>query len=228
MIIDSDERKQVIPALMHPGTLATVLYAIALRYCGPEIHDWEPETVFLELKDELGVEMPPGNHDKLQALLSAISGNAFYVQPLAFLAVCQSLSGSENPLDMDDPLLPAEMAWGVLEVQLNDDTPALFDADVAELVANVLEEDGFTSPPEMLAFAKLSKVYSGSTYAADLKQERLESSEHEQVVKEYVRDQGLLLFRQLQALPWHTPDTLQELARMLPKRVAESPDGMLA
>lgn len=215
MVIDNPERNKVAPMLLHPGTMATVLYAIALHYLGEDIHGWEPETVLLELKDELGVEMIPANHDKLLALLAAIGSDSFYQRPVAFMAVVQTLCGSENPLDMDDPLLPAEMAWGVTEVLLNDDTPHAFSVDVATLAGEVLAEDGFTKAPPVLQFARMPERYIGSSYPADIRKEDFLSTEHVAIVENFVQEQALLLFRQISALPWQNEETLAELADLI-------------
>lgn len=216
-MIDSHERNRVVPILMNTSTLATVLYAIAIRYCGHEAHDWEPETIILELKDELGAEMPEVNHDKLLALMSAIGSNSFYVKPMAFLAVTRTLNGAIDPVNMEDPLLPAEMAWATLEVKLNDDASQQFGPDVAALVGEILSEDGFVKPPKALAFAKIPEQYKGSSYPADLRKEEVADTEHAQLVEEYIQEQSVLLFRQISALPWHTEETLAALSAELKK-----------
>ena len=206
---DSDKLRFIV---QHPGTLGTVLYTVAIRYLGPEIHNFEPETVEMEMRDELGFDLPPVNHDKLMAIINSVGTNAFYRDPMAFFAVSQLLSGSPDPFDMTDPLLPAEMAWAVAEVQLNDDTPEKFSPDVAALVGSVLNDDGFVQPPGILGFAKMPYRYTGSDTQADLNQQKNASTEHAKVVNDYVKEQALLLYKQLSGLPWQTTELLSEIS----------------
>lgn len=223
------EQRERVAAILHdPYTMATVLYAIALRQYGHEVHDWEPETVFLELEDDFGQGIPPVNHDKLMALLSAVSSNTFYTNPGAFRAICHSLSGDEEPWDFEDPLLVAEMAWGVLEVEINDDTTALWSDDVKAMVGGLLLEEGFVEPPPHLDFARIPAKYEGSSTTADLGRERTLSTEHAKVVQEYILDQAATLIRQISALPWHSEDTLKELVDELQKsRSGSAPPQLL-
>lgn len=209
------QRERVMPILVNPYTMGTVLYAIAVRQYGEEVHDWEPETVFLELQDDFGVEIPAINHDKLMALLTAVSTNSFYENFAAFSLISHTLNNDENPLDQSDPLLPAEMAWAVTEVQLVDDTPGKFGVDVAHAVGVFLQEDGFTSPPPKLSWAVIPSKYEGSSTSSDLGKERTISTEHAHVVEEYLRDQAATLIRQISALPWHDEHSLAEMIRDL-------------
>lgn len=192
--------------------MGTVLYVVAMRYLGPEIHNFEPETVEMEMRDELGFDLTPVNHDKLMAVINSVATNAFYRDPMAFYAVSQILSGGEDPFDMTDPLLPAEMAWAVAEISLNDDTPEKFSPDVSALVGQVLDQDGFVTPPGILGFAKMPYKYRGSDPGPELRQQEHFSTEHAQVVKDYVKEQALLLYKQLSGLPWQTTELLAEIS----------------
>lgn len=206
---DQDKLKFIV---QNPGTLGTVLYAIAIRYLGEDIHGYQPETVAMELKDELGFDIPAGNHNKLMAIISSIATNAFYRDPMAFYAISQILSGCEDPFDMTDPLLAAEMAWAVAEIHLNDDTPHQFSTDVAGLVGVVLDEEGFVNPPSILKFAKMPYRYIGSDSPGETGKQETLSTEHAKVVTDYVKEQSLLLYKQLSGLPWQTTQLLSEIS----------------
>lgn len=209
---DQDRLKFI---MQNPGTLGTVLYTVAIRFLGHDIHGYEPETVSMELNDELGFDVPAVNHDKLMAVINSVGTNAFYRDPMAFFAVSQLLSGSVDPFDMADPLLPAEMAWAVAEIRLNDDTPEKFSPDVSALVGSVLDEDGFVNPPPILGFATMPYRYLGSDSGAEQRQNAIFSTEHAAVVDDYVKEQALLLFKQLAGLPWQNPDLLSEISSEL-------------
>ena len=212
-LLDSDERQKLAPIIRHPYTLATVLYASAYRLYGEELHDWDPETLSLELQDDFGEGVPEINLAKLHALITAVSTNSFYHHWGAFMAICKTLNNSEDPMDMDDPLIVAEMAWAVTEVRLADEKPHEWNHDVKTFVGKILEEEGFTKPPQALKFAKMPEVYHGSDYPADLHKQEEVTTEHARVVQEYLQEQAILLMRQLSALPWQTPESLEKMSR---------------
>ena len=209
----SHEKERVARILLQPFTMASVLYAICLRALGEDIHHWEPETLWMEIKDEFGVELPAINHTKLSALLAAIGTNSFYHSVPAFLCISRALNGEEDPFDQQDPLLVAEMAWAVREVQLNDDAPHQFNDDVSAFAGALLMEDGFTTPPAILGFAKIPERYQGSSTDSDRGREGTLSTEHAQAVAEYLQEQSALLVRQICALPWHNEASVASMVR---------------
>lgn len=202
----NSHRAVITQMLMHPGTMATILYSIAVREFGAEVHEWEPETVYMEIKDSFGIEMPEANFNKLMALICAVSSDAFYQKWGSFETICAALS--DGDASGDDELLVGEMAWGVIEVKLNDDTPGEFSAEVAAGVGALLMNEGFTAPPPSLAFARKPDEYVGDS---DQTRKDAMSSEHEAVVQEFVRDQALLLSKQLSAVPWLTKPDLESV-----------------
>lgn len=211
MPLHSHERERLQKILFHPWTLASVLYAIVIRLYGEEdVHHWEPETLVLELKDDFGEEIPSVNQAKLHALIAAVTSPGFYSDWTTFMAICHTLSHGEDPLDMSDPIMVAEMCWGVTEVRLVDDTPGKFGDEVSRFVGRVLDYEGFTKPPPQLQFAHLPTKELVDSPGDEGKAETL-STEHAQVAAEYVREQSLLLIQQISALPWHTHQSLEEL-----------------
>lgn len=209
------QRETVARILASPFSMATVLYSICIRHFGEQVHDWEPETVWMELRDEFGVEIPPINHDRLMALLTAISTNQFYQNWAGFSLISHAITGDENPMDDSDPLLPAQMAWAVTEVKLNDEARHEFSHDVSAAVGQLLWDDGFVHPPHALKFARMPSVYQGSDSPADLGKQQTLSTEHAKVVDEYMTEQAATLLRQISALPWHDQNSLAQIVREL-------------
>lgn len=205
----SANRLRVSLMLANPGTLATVLYAISIHEFGEDIHSWEPETVFMEIEDAFGVQMPQGNHDKLMALLTAIDTDSFYKSWSAFEVICRTINTGE--VFGSDELLVAEMAWGVTEVMLSDDTPNTFSGEIAAGVGVLLVDEGFSTPPTKLLFAKPPSQYRGSDTSSDSGKQQTLSSEHEAVVSTYLQEQSALLLKQIAALPWQTEELLVEI-----------------
>jgi hypothetical protein len=204
-----------------PGTLATVSHAIALHFFGEEIYAWEPETLSLELADILDIKIDEDNLDRLHAIIAAITSNSFYKDWAAFTAICSALSGENDPTEVAEMTI-AEFVWGVIEVSLNDgdDEPQLFSPDIASLVGVVLDEEGFTAPPEPVSFATMPERYMGSTFGAEQDQADAQSDYHLGLLSEYIRDQSLLLYKQISLLPWISPEDLETISEDLSKEIS--------
>lgn len=202
-----------------PGTMATVSHAIALHFFGSDIYEWEPETLSMELTDTLDVKIDEENLDRLHAIISAITSNSFYKDWVAFTAVCSILNGENDPEELAE-MTVAEFAWGVIEVGLNDDdVNELFSPDVSALVGTVLDEEGFTSPPPHLSFAKMPERYIGSTFGPEMNQMESKSNYSMGLLSEYIRDQSVLLFKQIKMLPWISDEELENIVDSLSSEI---------
>ena len=199
--------------LRHEHTMATVLHAIVLKEFGEDIYKWDPITLDKEIQDTFEVEFPKLNADKLQAIITSLTTDRFFRDWQAFTAICEVLNGDNTVLDLADPLTAPEMAWGVIEQRLNDDSNQPFTEEVRRYVGAVLSTYGFVDAPDHLSWAIMPEVYHGSDYEADLNQQRNYSEHHHKLVDEYVRNQSLLLFRQIKALPWVTEADLETLLK---------------
>lgn len=209
LTVDADKLKRIVEA---PATMATVLYAIALKLFGVEIHEWEPEMFDLEFRDEIQANVPEVNQDKLNALLAAIVTNRFYRDFLPFTHTCELLNGDEADVETLTPdLLPAEIAWGVIEVRLNDNDEPAFDPEVANYVGVILDQNGFLRPPEPLQFASMPERYLGSTPGEDVDQMQVAETEHAALIGSYILDQATTLVEQLQQLPWATDGFMEAI-----------------
>jgi hypothetical protein len=131
------------------------------------------------------------------------------------------LSGENDPTEVAE-MTVAEFVWGVIEVSLNDgdDEPQLFSPDVASLVGVVLDEEGFTAPPEPVSFAIMPERYMGSTFGAEQDQADAQSDYHLGLLSEYIRDQSLLLYKQISLLPWISPEDLETISEDLSKEIS--------
>jgi hypothetical protein len=185
---------------------------VALKRFGAVIHEWEPEMFDLEFRDEFSIDVPAVNQSKLLALTTAIATNTFYQEPHVFGVVCELLSGGEeNFADITPDLLPAEMAWGVTEVLLNDSAPEAVSSDVAAYVGVILGENGFLAPPKVLDFAILPYRYQGSSDTYEINQGQIKNTEHAAVVDQFLVDQLSSLLTEIRSLPWVTSEMIAEL-----------------
>lgn len=126
-------------------TLATVLVAILARHFGSlEWFEWEPDVLFQEIHDDLGVVTPENVRDQIWALVTAITTDRFYSDATFFNRVALGL---QKELDMAhfEPADPYAMAWAVLEVGMNDLEPGeapRFGDEVEIYVGAVLHRNG--------------------------------------------------------------------------------------
>jgi len=202
-----------------PGTMATVSHAIALHFLGTDIYEWEPETLAMELTDTLDVKIDEENLDRLHSIISSITSNSFYKDWVAFTAVCSVLNNENDPDELAE-MTVAEFTWGIIEVSLNDDDDSeLFSTDISSLVGVVLDQEGFTAPPPQLHFAKMPEKYLGSTYGAEMNQMDSKSDYATGLLNEYIRDQSVLLFKQIKMLPWISEDQLEDIVNNLSSEI---------
>lgn len=135
-----------------PETTATVLHMMVLAaygeaiYAGDEYMDGpiDPVDLWLSIKEDFRAVVPEENENKLNAIMFAVSTDAFYEDPLAFYSICQSLyTGDLGDLvdgQMDDLTIP-ELLWGIYEVELNRDDKVEFAPGIERLIDEVISEE---------------------------------------------------------------------------------------
>jgi len=188
------------------GTMATVLHAAAIKLFDIDLYEWEPETIELELIDELRInslQLPETNVNKLHALIGAIKSENFYKDWPSYIQICSALVGEDSMEELAD-ITVEELAWGVIEVALNDDdfSKLSFSPDVCALTGIVLDENGYVSPPPQLSFAKMPYRYRGSTPGPETDRTYRNSKLSEASLTEFLRDQIIVLHKQIKFLPW--------------------------
>jgi len=100
---------------------ATVLLAVLSRHFGSfDWFDWEPDVLYQEVLDDFGVKMPADIRDKIWALVSALTTDSFYRDPMFFNHVADALGGGPTNMDHFSPASIEDMAWAVVEVGMND------------------------------------------------------------------------------------------------------------
>lgn len=148
-------------AFLSSDSFGTTLLIAMFDTFGIECLKWEPETIELELKKYLQTDIPEQNLDRLQAAMSVLTSNLFFVSLEAFNVTCNSLNFSKVdgttfiPADIED------IMWGITEVNLllgADANKNEFSRDIQLYVGKVLESEGVLDPPSILAFADMRKL----------------------------------------------------------------------
>jgi len=130
--------------LESPETTGTALHAFLLAKYGPDVYDWEPETVTLEVIDDYAVEIPSKSFNRWAAIQTIMTTDAFFKRIDAFMAVCNTLTSGEPYFTIFDPLTTAEMAWGVAEASLNRDMLP-FSRSVREFIRKSAALEGYAA-----------------------------------------------------------------------------------
>lgn len=143
---------------------ATVLYTLCLKTFGSEFHEWEPETIWMELQDEFKVDPVDSNKDKIISAVTLVTSNSFYEDFRVFEAVCKGLNGESGDLEWLTPLTPEEVTWAVVESRILDSTPEDFSLEVATYTAETLRLGGIYHCPKPLTFCQLSAKYPMDKY----------------------------------------------------------------
>jgi hypothetical protein len=150
------DKRTAADILGDPDASATVLHLILLAAYGDELHGdpergiepMDPVECWVRVNEDFHVNVPESNENKLNALFLAISTEAFFEDPLAFVSICGALySGDLGDLVdgvMEDLTIP-EMLWGIYEVELNrgdsqDFVPSI-DILIDEMLRNEAEDN---------------------------------------------------------------------------------------
>jgi len=130
-------------ALQSPKTLATVVHAIVKQTLGEEAYDWDPITVYLELRDELSAEPDSAALDRWSAMQIVMTSDAFFKRIDAFLGICNTLAEGQPFFVVFDPVTVEEAAWAITEVSLNRELLS-FSYPITKYLKLILAKDGYT------------------------------------------------------------------------------------
>lgn len=152
------ERARPLFAGEEPAYATTLLAALFMIY-GLDVLEWDGLTIELEVKDDLGVEMPRRVYDKLMALIMALTTDTVYKDIPVFDEFVRSLNNHGAGSEQEVP--PAvEVAWAVTELEMNDPEPVSreerdqrFSDNIRKYTRVVLDDAGLPIAPNALSFA---------------------------------------------------------------------------
>lgn len=148
------ERQKILAkVLADTGSFATTMFLGTLGYYGPQIIEWDPETVLKELESDFAIRMPQECYDRLMAARVVATTDLFEHDLPTFIHICNVLSGSPIT-DEFDPASCLEMAWAITEMGFMDLAPGedrQFSEDIRYYVAEMCKEEGIINPPVVLA-----------------------------------------------------------------------------
>lgn len=174
--------------MMNEDAAATAVFEAAKRLLGPGFLAWEPESIWLELKDH-GVDMDQTNRDKLMAASTLIQTGGFYWDAAAFENTAMAFNDLPIAPDAIQEASPAQLAWTVFEAELllhrEYQEPGEFDYEPARYAAVSMNRAGHVVAPESLAFAQgeLDKLNQGNLDLKDKIKQRWENLDKSNLIE---------------------------------------------
>ena len=182
------DTSEIKSALQNPETSATLINAILTRQYGEEWLNWDPLTVYLEIKSDYKIDPPAEILDRLAAIQVIKTSDAFFKRLDAFIAICTTLSSGDPYFAAFDPASVEEVAWGISEVALLRDMLP-FSYAIRYYIKQILRDDGYTEAnyPESIKMAfdptPTSKEVKKAMLAGDMNRDNVE-----QYVDENLKD----------------------------------------
>jgi hypothetical protein len=135
------------------SSFATPLLLGVAEFYGPELLEWDPETILRELEEDFGLKLSQGCFDRLMAAITVVSTDMFTGDLPTFIHICNVLAGS--PLgDEFDPASVLEMSWAITEASyltMNSNESMQFSDDIKHYIVAACREEGLLNVPVALA-----------------------------------------------------------------------------
>jgi hypothetical protein len=137
-------RDAVAKLLADPETLATTLHVIVLNEFREALYDMDMLEILRDLEDKYGCRVSEQAENRLNAILLAVTTDAFFDDLEAFKAICNSLSSGDIGDTVEnafDEVTVPEIMWAVYEVGINRDHEGDFAGDISAFIERTLESE---------------------------------------------------------------------------------------
>lgn len=142
-------------ALLNPQSYVSTLITALGAFYGPEFLEWTPESIAMQVREDLGVDLASGQADKIAAGIAVLTTDDFYWNLPKFIHLANVFSSEGVAPDVFDPADAAECAWAITEAYLlsppDQDEP--FSDEIRAYLTEVLKREGFIKPPDVLRLA---------------------------------------------------------------------------
>lgn len=152
-----------------PNAYATPMFAWMLNKYGVEVIQWDPATVQLQLKDDLGVDVPGYNLDKIHAACTLLGTNLFHVSLETFNNICLAFTRGVVSGQYMIPANAFDILWGVTEAKILEGADMEvegFGHNIALYAGLVLDQAGLYEPIKMLGWAEYGSGRKEAVYSA--------------------------------------------------------------
>jgi hypothetical protein len=210
-----DYRSAVKTALETPQTMTTLLYVILRNEFGDEALDWDPITLYMELRETFKAEPVPEVMDRLSAIQVLVLTDVFFTRADAFINICNTIADGQPSFSMFDTATTEECAWSLVEVSLIRDLRR-FDYGVTRYVKHTLLQDGYDEGNYPGLFVEAFDKDPSASELVDEVQEVVKGPNHD-VLDEFLEEQMNSLVHQFNEIPGLADD----LMRLLDEKDAE-------
>lgn len=202
----STQLEQVKSALLDPGSYATTLFLICIDNYGLDIMEWEQDVLDREIHDDFNLVLPQINRDKLQAAITALATDMFYVDWFVFNTTCEAFNNDPVDFKVLDIATPEQVAWTITELAMleGQDKPE-FSEEVRAYIGTLLSYFGIHKAPKLLSMASMPKVESNEELLADpIFADSLFTKERSDIeaIEHYVEENVHAMLRQIDSLPF--------------------------
>lgn len=144
--------------LQDPTCSISSAYSAAKLLWGPSFVEWEPDTIRLSLKRQLGLDSD-ATVARIQAAVTVMTTNVWTYDHDVFFAIAVACCGVPADSEALHHPTPEQLCWAVDEIQFLTGSPITVDsgfdpATVDPAIAAILHEDGFVWAPDELQFAQ--------------------------------------------------------------------------
>lgn len=147
-------------------SILSYLYGAEFMSSTEDGRPWAPESLRMQVKDDLGFDIDDKVMDKIQAGILAVTDDRVLEDAVIFNNVATALFDLDVLVDEWDEPEPEELAWAIYEIILlrgedRDEAVQLAESissDVETYIRVVLQRAGFTKPPQSLRFVELTPV----------------------------------------------------------------------
>jgi hypothetical protein len=206
-------KKPLANYLSDEAVFATSLLTIALDQYGTDCLEWDPETLVLELATDFTTILPPKNKDKLNAVITAITTDQFYRDPIIFGHICEALNDDPVNFSFIPQPQPEEMAWAITEITLLEGQNLQdFSTDVRRYIGVILGIFGVLRPPDVLKIADFEPGIKANAdanisndptmYSAFFNKNQADAED----IVNYIKTRAAHLIRELNSLPLENRD----------------------
>jgi hypothetical protein len=136
--------------LLKPEATATALLVAVSDRCGPDLLQWDPETVAMEISDTFGVDIAPRNFGKLMAAIEVVTTDHFTTNVSDYVRLCNALLHGNMDPAVFDPADVGEITLGTAEAMILWPTDEPLPQEILGYIAAMLAEEGFVSTPDVL------------------------------------------------------------------------------
>lgn len=154
-------------------TFGTVLVGLVLKAYGGDALNWDPLTLRVQIGEDFKVDIARVPYGKMMSLINVMTTDTVYRSVPVFDTTVNSLAGSPGD-QMDGVPAVDDVAWAVAEITMADPEPPLipgqripWSPDIQGYVGVVLDHEGISGEPKVLAWAKRRGQKVASDHAQD-------------------------------------------------------------